>query len=152
MSGIYYSLVPLVSFLLSSKTDNSTFEKLEKPKETPPKYVFPIVWVSLYAFISYSAYLAEKTAVLDTTKHNIRLLFTLQFIPILMWSHFFFTNRDATTAMQINIFNIAIAMLLLVSVRHNQTAQMLLLPYIIWLCFALYLTIKIKGLNPEVLS
>ena len=150
-------LVPLFLLLggLSARVsgsteDNAWFQSLALPALQPPGPVFGIVWSILYSMI------AVATAIIWGHKQApgraLGLgLFALGFGLNLAWSPVFFRMHFIPPAMAI------IAVMLVVAVattfafaRVSRVAAWLMLPYLVWLGFALSLNASIWRLNPTV--
>ena len=148
-------LVPLLLVLgglsarISGSTeDNGWYQTLVLPSLQPPGPVFGIAWSILYTVIAISA------AIIWGHKHapgrTLGLaLFALGVLINLTWSPTFFRFHLITPAMAI------IAVMLIVAVattfafgRVSRVAAWLMLPYLVWLCFAGALNARIIMLNP----
>ena len=150
-------LVPLFLLLggLSARVsgsteDNGWFQSLALPVLQPPGPLFGIAWSILYSMI------AVATAIVwghkQTPGRRLALgLFALGFVLNLAWSPVFFRLHLILPAVAI------IAVMLIVAVattfafaRVSRVAAWLMLPYLVWLGFALSLNASIWRLNPTV--
>lgn len=139
--------VAAVAALGSAFTDTSTewYQNLTKPSLQPPSIVFPIVWTILYALLAVSLSL---TATDETTDNSIYLLHLINGVLNVLWSYVFFQKQNPGSAIIVLILLIITAALLTAKVyRKNKTAGILLIPYVVWLMFALYLNYEIAFLN-----
>ena len=135
-----------VAFLGSRAMDENSmlwYMQLSRSSLTPPNIAFPIVWTFLYAVMGYSAYRAANRA-------NMRALvpYVVQLILNLTWSWVFFYFKE-TTAGLVNITLLIFAVLWTAAVfnRHDRIAAALLIPYILWGCFAFWLNLYIVIYN-----
>ena len=109
---------------------------LNKSKLTPPGYVFGIVWPILYLLLGISFLLTIKSPKCIGFCSPL-VFFTIQMILNLIWTTVFFRMKMMKTAL-ILIYSI-IALTIVAFTRMlpvNSTAALLLIPYLLWLCFA----------------
>lgn len=148
-------LVPLLLFLggLSARVSGSTeangwYRSLTLPLLQPPGPVFGIAWSILYVTIATAAALvwASKGAPGRTAA---LALFALGFAVNLAWSPAFFRAHMIAVALGIIavMFFVALATTMLFG-RINRLAAWLMVPYLVWLCFAAGLNTRILMLNP----
>jgi len=107
-----------------------------KPSITPPNWVFPVVWNILFFLIGLSLFFAWiKSNKKQKTK--IAILFSMNLFLNVFWSFFFFFLQNPTLAFAdliLLVFSI-IAMILFVKKIETKSAT-LLIPYLLWVCFA----------------
>ncbi len=148
-------LVPLLLFLggmsarLSGSTeDNGWYKSLVLPDLQPPGPVFGIAWSLLYPLIAIAAAIiwGHKGA---RGRTLALALFALGIAINLAWSPTFFRFHLILPAVVI------IATMLLLAIgttfafaRVSRVAAWLLLPYLLWLGFALALNARLLVLNP----
>ena len=123
------------------------YAALDKPPLTPPNWVFPVAWTLLYLLIALAGWLAWQQ---PDGIHRRRAFaaYGLQLLLNAAWSWVFFGQHW----MLAGVFNI---LLLLLAVAINirlflplhKLAAVLLIPYFIWVAFALYLNAGIAWLN-----
>ena len=107
-----------------------------KPSITPPTIVFPIVWTILFFLIGLAFYFSYRAC--DLKKQNkMGALFTINFIFNIGWSFFYFTMHSPTSALAVIFLLIAsILSLIMVNWKKARIASYLLIPYLVWVCFA----------------
>jgi tryptophan-rich sensory protein len=123
------------------------YETLKKPSFTPPNWIFGPVWISLYAVMGISLFLVWR----DLSKPKVKtalILFFVQLIFNILWSLAFFGLRS-TLAGLIDIFLLWVAILLTIKNFFNvsKIAGLLLLPYLLWVSFAVLLNFSLWLLN-----
>lgn len=145
---LFLLLGGLSARISGSTEENSWYQTLVLPSLQPPGPVFGIAWSLLYTLI------AVATAIVWGHKRTegrgaALALFGLGFLINLAWSPVFFRMHMILPAMVI------IAAMLIVAVattfafaRVSRVAAWLMLPYLIWLGFALSLNASIWRLNP----
>lgn len=119
------------------------YNKLNKSQLTPPNYVFSYVWSILYLlmFISYILVWLNK----DCYPYCPALsYFLIQLFFNLIWTDLFFRMKMPEIAF-IDIIIIIIFTILTYKkfIKYSNIAGNLLIPYIIWLCFASYLNLYV---------
>ena len=127
---------------------NGWFAALVKPQLMPPGSVFRAVWIGLYVLLGLAlAY------VIDARRARGRglavTLFMVQLACNFIWSPLFFAAHEARLS-----FYLLCVMLILSLVttglfsRIRTAAGLLMIPYLLWLCFAAYLNFEVNRLNP----
>ncbi len=122
-------------------------ETIKKPALSPPGIAFPIAWTILYALmgIGLARVIMSTASTLRTTAIS---LFVLQLILNLAWCFIFFGAKrfDIALIELIVMFATVIAMTI-TFLKIDKTAGMIQIPYILWLCFAMYLNYGVMRLN-----
>ena len=124
------------------------YEGLMKPALTPPGWVFGPVWTLLYTMMGVAAWLVWKQRGFAGAAPSL-LLFFLQLGLNALWSYLFFGLKNPGLALlDIVALWLAILATLIAFFRHHRTAGQLLLPYLLWVSFAVYLNLQFWRLNP----
>ena len=111
----------------------------------PPKILFPIAWSILYLLIGLSYYFATKN---KTTNQNLYNTYVIHLIANYFWPIAFFSFGNLFLSIFIFIFLVISGIyLFILFYKENKKSSSLLIPYILWLVFALYLNISIYILN-----
>ena len=127
---------------------SSFFETYTKPPLLPPGWVFPVMWVILYALMGYSAYLVN---IADAHPDNKKVSLSVYWIQLAFnfsWSIVFFRFEWLWGG-----FGIICALLLLIILmtalfyKVDKKAALINVPYIIWVAFASYLNFATASLN-----
>lgn len=157
MSYLRWALftVPLILMLgmLSGRMANSGygnrwFASLAKPDATPPGWVFGTVWPLLYLMLGLAV-----AMILHARGARLRWLaislFAIQIALNFLWSPLFFAAHQVTGALYLAALIAALTLITaLLFARIRKSAALLMLPYLLWLCFATWLTFEIDRLNP----
>ncbi|CAN0588194.1 unnamed protein product, partial [Ectocarpus sp. 12 AP-2014] len=122
-------------------------ETLEKPSWTPPNWVFPVVWSTIYILISIAG---ARVAVLDGSGYALAF-WAMQAAFSTLWTPVFFGLRRFKGA-------IGVIALLWVSVlgatiacwQLDLWAGLAFVPYLIWVSVASALNVAMVRLNPDV--
>ena len=132
---------------MSNIYNKDWYRKLNRSDTSPPSWIFGIVWTILYILMGYSAFSIWK----DKNCNPICLgliYFLIQLIFNLNWTRVFFKERNVNKAFNYLIIIILYACLTFIEFyKINVKISYLLIPYILWLFFALYLTNYIKKNN-----
>jgi len=135
--------------LVPAGSDNPWYVALAKPPLTPPGWVFPVAWTSLYILLGLAvAMIADARG---ARGRGLAIgLFALQFVGNLAWTPLFFGAHKVVAAF---VLILAILVLTIVTTvlfaRIRRPAAWLLVPYMAWLGFAGALTFGIHRLNPD---
>ena len=126
-------------------TSSEWYQSLIKPALQPPPIVFSIVWSVLYLMLAASLSLVSLMP--DAQKKTLAL-YVLTGVLNVLWTYTFFTLQNPGGAVFVLIITIIAAIALFLDVyRHNKIASYLLIPYMVWLCFALYLNYELAFFN-----
>jgi tryptophan-rich sensory protein len=124
------------------------YQQINKPELIPPNSVFGPVWTILYLLMGIALYLVVESKAKQEDKNRAYLIFGIQLILNLLWSIIFFTmHRLLSASAEIIILWIAIILNILSFWKVSKTASLLLIPYLLWVTFASYLTIAVWVLN-----
>ena len=146
-------LIMLLGFLsglsVASGDQNIWYQALKKPAVTPPGWVFPLAWTTLYILLGLAlAFVLNARGA--TGRGAAVTLFVLQFALNLAWTPLFFGAHLVGVAL------LVIAAMLLLAIattiafgRIRQAAAWMMVPYLVWLSFAAVLTWRIDQLNPH---
>ncbi len=140
-------LVGAVSALLSGGFSDF-FDKYTKPPLLPPAWLFPVVWVVLYAVMGISAYLIHYSGEDEEAIKKALVLYWVQLAVNFSWSIVFFRFEAlwAAVAVVLALFALVCTMIF-VFVRIRPVAGYINIPYALWVGFASYLTIAIAVIN-----
>ena len=141
-----------ISFLGSWSTApsiQSWYALLIKPPGTPPDWVFPIVWTTLYVLMAFAWWLLWDRSKPSSDRRTALSLFLLQLALNVSWSPMFFSAKAVGAALLIIIIIVVVTAATIVDAwRVNRLAASLLLPYFAWISYATYLNGGIWMLNP----
>ena len=142
-------LVPLAAGAASaliSGANSSKYAAMNQPPLSPPGWVFPVVWTILYLLMGYAAYRIRSAKSYE--KDAALRLYYIQLAINVLWPIFFFRFQwPVASIFVLAALLIAVALTFLQFRRIDRTAANLLIPYLIWLVFALYLNIGVAVLS-----
>jgi tryptophan-rich sensory protein len=146
-------LIVLLGFLagrsVASGDDSAWYRALVKPELTPPGWVFPVAWTTLYIMLGLA--LATILNARGARGRGLAVgLFVAQFALNLAWTPLFFGAHRVGTALLVIVAMLALAIATTFAFdRIRKAAAWLMLPYLIWLSFAGVLNWRIGQLNPD---
>lgn len=134
----------LSGFIAGSGPSN-WYNQLNQPVFTPPPWVFGPVWTVLYIMIGIAAaYLWQR----KQSEQSLFRLFILQLVLNLIWSPVFFgLHSILSAAVIIVILWMTLIRLLYAAWSNHRLVTYLLLPYFVWVSFAMVLNISLVVLN-----
>lgn len=126
----------------------SFYKEIVRPPFSPPGWIFPIVWIILYALMGISAYFIYTSKATVRQKNFALAVYGIQLVVNFLWSIVFFRLKMLG-------FSVAIILLLLLLIvvmicvfyRIRPVAAYLNIPYLLWTAFASYLNIGLLILN-----
>lgn len=120
---------------------------LDKPLWNPPSFLFPIVWSALYITMGVAAWLVWRSS--SPARRRALAFFVAQLVLNALWSWLFFGFHMIVLAL---VEIVILWLLILVTAREffacRRIAGALLVPYAIWVGFAMVLTFELWRLNP----
>lgn len=131
----------VVSALISGNMAG-VYRSLEQPPLSPPPWVFAIAWSILYILMGVAAYAVSDTRGKQASRGRALKSYYIQLAINVFWPVVFFRFKMYTVAVVVLVLLTAAVLITFVKFKKvNNTAALLLIPYIIWIFFALYLNI-----------
>ena len=132
--------------LLGGGMDN--YPTLNQPPLAPPGWVFPIVWSVLYLLMGYASYRIYISEADREGKRTALIFYGIQLFLNFLWPAVFFGLQWywAAFVLLLGLW----VMIYLTMYRFgviDDTAENLLIPYLLWVTFAGYLNLGIALLN-----
>ena len=123
------------------------YRSLRRSTLTPPDYVFGIVWTILYITMFISFILVATHKQCKYTCFPL-IIFLVGFFFNIIWSYLFFTlQQPALALIDLIIMYIINIITLIYFYKINSLATYILIPYTLWISFALYLNLYIVSNN-----
>ena len=145
--------VVLLGFLagrtVTTGNANDWYRALAKPALTPPGWVFPVAWTTLYIMMGLA--LATVLNARGAKARGVAVaLFVVQFALNLSWTPLFFGAHRVDAALLVIVAMLVTAIMTTVAFARVRTAAAwLMVPYLVWISFAGVLTWRIGQLNPD---
>jgi translocator protein len=135
----------MVTGMMATKNAKEIYNKLKKPDYAPPSWVFPVVWTGLYATMGLANYrvsMKKKPTATANTLYDVQL--GLNFL----WSFLFFKWKLRGAAFA--EIALLLGMITLTTYQYYQKdkiAGRMMVPYVIWVAYALQLNYSMWKLN-----
>ena len=121
------------------------YSLLNKPVFNPPDWIFAPVWTTLYLMMTVAVWIFWHTKYKNI---NTVYIYFIHLIFNTTWSVVFFVIHNMVLALIVLIILIALIInLILRFKRVNMFSVYLMIPYLLWCCFALILNISLIILN-----
>lgn len=141
--------IPMIIGGLSSlvtKNQMKEFNLLNQPEFSPPGWLFPVVWTTLYLLMGISSYLVFTSKC--RYKEIALALYAGSLAFNFLWPIVFFNFQSFVVAFLVLVIIVAlVALTIAFYSKCNKIAALLQIPYLLWLLFAGYLNIAIYFLN-----
>ncbi|HEY1122448.1 MAG TPA: TspO/MBR family protein [Haloferula sp.] len=125
---------------ITASSIGSWYAALERPPGTPPNAVFGPVWSILYAMMGIAFALVWHRAPAGPAKQRALTIFFIQLVLNLAWTPVFFgAHLLAPALVVIGLLVLAIAATIIHFRPLDKLAAALLVPYLLWVCYATYL-------------
>jgi benzodiazapine receptor len=127
----------------------SVYGQLQQPTWAPPAAVFGPVWSTLYLLMAVAGWLVWRRGPSPAVRRAL-VLFGVQLMLNALWSWLFFGWRlGVPSVIDIVLLWVAIVATLVAFWRIHRLAGALLVPYLLWVSFAMALNVAIVRLNPQ---
>jgi len=121
------------------------YSLLNKPVFNPPDWIFAPVWTTLYLMMTVAVWIFWHTK-----NKNINTIY-IYFIHLIFnttWSVVFFVFHNMVLALITLIVLIALIIILILRFKRvNMFSVYLMIPYLLWCCFALLLNTSLIIMN-----
>lgn len=139
--------VGILSTLLSRNGIASFQNTVLQLSNSPPPFLFPIVWGIIYGLMGISAARVYRTPSGKNRSQSLNL-FIAQLTVNFFWSLIFFNAKAYGFAFIWLIILLSLAIwMVLMFYQSDPVASYLQIPYILWLSYAAYLSYNVWQLN-----
>jgi tryptophan-rich sensory protein len=123
------------------------YKDLQKPRWTPPDWVFPVAWTTLYFCMSLAA---MRVGLSGHPGAPMALGFwAVQIALNTLWSPVFFgLKRMRPALVVVSLLWLAVAVTLAAFIRIDWIAGLLFMPYLLWVTIATALNAAVLRRNP----
>lgn len=116
------------------------YESLVKPGFTPPNWLFPVAWSTIYLLLAWAGY----RLTLMPGSQEVLALWAAQIALNTLWTPVFFGAHRLFAAMLIlTLLWLVVAAMVVMALRLDVITGLILLPYLVWLCVAAALNFSI---------
>ncbi|NIZ03029.1 TspO/MBR family protein [Thalassospira lucentensis] len=124
------------------------YTTLEKPSFNPPNWIFGPVWTIIYFMIALSGWRAWLNGGIANNRPAF-LVYAVQLALNLLWSFLFFGAQSPLLGLIDIVPLLALIVINCVMFwKIDRWAGLLLVPYVLWVSFAMLLNASIYFLNP----
>jgi tryptophan-rich sensory protein len=121
------------------------YARLSHPGIAPPNWVFAPVWTTLYILMAVAAWRVWRKTGLKSVE---MAAFGVQLALNFAWSAIFFSLHQIGAALiEILVLDLAVAVTIILFLRRDLWAGLMLVPYLGWIGFASVLTDAFRRLN-----
>lgn len=124
------------------------YATLTKPGFNPPNWIFAPVWTTLFVLMGISLFLVWNYRNREGNRKAFLIVFVINLILNVLWSAIFFgLHMPGLAFLEIILLALSIIILIALSWKISRAASALLIPYLLWVCFASFLNYNIWILN-----
>ena len=121
------------------------YSLINKPTFNPPSWVFAPVWTTLYLMMTIAIWLFWHSRNKDM---NTIYIYFIHIVFNTTWSIVFFGLHQIFLALIVLIILIGLIIVLIVRFKRvNFVSYYLMIPYLLWCCYALFLNFNLLILN-----
>lgn len=147
-SVAFCELVGIVPGALTAEDVATWYQTLERSRLTPPDWVFPVVWTTLFALMGVALHLVRHTETGRIRRRTALGLFTAQLLLNAGWTLVFFGRHSILGGLVVLVgLWVAIVGTVVAFALVNWRAAALLVPYLLWVSFAGVLNLDLWRLN-----
>ena len=135
----------LVGGIVTINFKEPWYSLINKPSFNPPSWIFAPVWTILYLMMTIAIWLFWHSKNKDM---NTIYIYFIHIIFNTTWSVVFFGFHQIFYALLILLILISLIVILIIRFKRvNITSFYLMIPYLLWCCFALILNLNLILLN-----
>lgn len=148
LSPVFYFGVAASGRFFTSRGVSTWYPSLQKPWFTPPGALIGAVWTTMYILSAVSLILFVNRARGKPFFSLTILLYVVNGFVNALWSYIFFTKHLLGLAVvDAVLIAVTVALIMILVFPRSKASALLLLPYLVWVTFASYLTYAIARLN-----
>ena len=126
----------------------SSYQTTNQPPLSPPGWIFPIVWTILYLLVGWASYRILTSDAPREDRKKALTFYSIQLFLNFLWPIVFFGLEWHWVAF---ILLLALWVMIYLTMHLfgliDDTAENLLIPYLLWVTFAGYLNLGVALLN-----
>ena len=134
-----------IGSLVSISNKEPWYSQLIKSNHNPPDWIFAPVWTTLYLMMTLAIWLFWHSKNKDI---NTVYIYFIHIVFNTTWSIVFFGFNQIFLAMVVLIVLIFLIFILVLRFKRvNFVSYCLMIPYLLWCCYALFLNLNLFLLN-----
>ncbi len=147
--GLPFSAAAIGSYFTTPAV-KGWYQDINKLSFSPPDWLFAPVWTILFLLMGIAFYIVWSNRKKDKERRVAITLFIIQLILNAFWSILFFGIPNFAAAfVEIVILWIFIILTMIAFKRVSKRAYYLLIPYLLWVSFAMVLNLGLWLINPN---
>ncbi|EJN22776.1 tryptophan-rich sensory protein [Pseudomonas sp. GM78] len=120
------------------------YESLAKPGFTPPNWLFPVAWTTIYLLLAWAGYRLTQIP----GSQVVLALWAAQIALNTLWTPVFFgAQRILASMLILTLLWLVVAVMVVMALRLDVITGLILFPYLAWLCLAGALNFSILSKN-----
>ena len=149
LSFIFFALITysasVIGVLMTVVFKEPWYSLIEKPLFNPPSWIFAPVWTTLYLMMTIAIWIFWHNKNRDM---NTIYIYFIHLVFNTTWSVVFFGFHKIFFALIVLIILICLIIILILRFKRvNMLSLYLMIPYLLWCCFALILNFSLFLLN-----
>lgn len=109
------------------------YAALIKPRFTPPNWLFPVAWTTIYLLLAWAGY----RLTLIPGSQTVLALWAAQIALNTLWTPVFFGAHHVLAGMVIlTLLWLVAAAMVVMAIQLDVITGLILFPYVVWLCVA----------------
>jgi tryptophan-rich sensory protein len=122
---------------------SSWYSTLNRAPLTPPNYVFPVAWTTLYGMMGGCGWLIWRNSSFPKLD-ALKTLYMAQLILNWSWTPLFFHyHLTGSSLIVLGLMDILVSMIIWLAYPKIREVSLLMIPYLLWILFASYLNFYI---------
>ena len=121
------------------------YSQLVKSNYNPPDWIFAPVWTTLYLMMTLAIWFYWHS---KNREMNTIYIYFIHIVFNTTWSIVFFGMHQILLALIVLMILIVLIIILILKFKRvNYTSSLLMIPYLLWCCYALFLNFNLYILN-----
>ena len=138
-------LASIIGGVATISSKEPWYSSLNKSFLTPPDWIFAPVWTTLYLMMTLAIWFFWHTKNRDI---NTVYIYFIHIIFNTTWSIVFFGLHQILLALIVLLILIILIIILILKFKRvNKVSSYLMIPYLLWSCYALFLNFNLYILN-----
>jgi len=147
---INYFVIPAIAAVTASlgswltNLGKAWYDSIKVPDFTPPGYVIGIVWTILFILATIAGLIFWNRTKRDENFKVITVVFVVNAVLNVLWSYLFFFKHFIYLAVwESGVLGLSVLAIIILIWNKNKSVAFLLLPYLLWVGFATFLTYRV---------
>lgn len=149
-----YLIIPLITLATASLGSWATnqgmawYQTINLPSWTPPGSIIGTVWTILFILATISALLVWNRKLALKKRRTIGIAFLANACLNVTWSFIFFKlHLIGLAVVEAGLLGLSVLLIIILVKNQSRLAALLLVPYLLWVTFATFLSYNVWQLN-----